>query len=66
MKPYEIQKPITTDIRGAMQLFGFGKNKMTQIAHEAGAVIEIKSRCKRDNVQKIEDYLNERGASNDT
>ena len=64
MKRLEVYKPITTDIRGAMQLFGFGKNRMTDIANKAGAVIVINSRCKRYNVQKIEDYLNKQG--NDT
>ena len=61
MKRLDIYRPITTDIRGAMQLFGFGKNKMTQIANDAGAVIVINSRCKRYNLQKIEDYLNKQG-----
>lgn len=56
-----LASPITTDIRGAMQLFGFGKNKMTEIAIAAGAQIEINSRCKRYNIAKIEHYLNTLG-----
>lgn len=61
MKLTDIQKPITTDIRGAMQLFGFGKNKMLEISKAAGAQIEINSRCKRYNIAKIEHYLNTLG-----
>ena len=49
--------PITTDIKGAMRLFGFGKNKMLEIADKANAKIELNSRCKRYDVRAIEDYL---------
>jgi hypothetical protein len=49
--------PITTDIKGAMRLFGFGKNKMLEIANKANAKITINSRCKRYDVKAIEDYL---------
>lgn len=55
--------PITTDIKGAMRLFGFGKNKMLEIARNANAVIELNSRCKRYDVKAIEDYL--RGLKHD-
>lgn len=68
MKKIDSNVPLTSDIRGAMQIFGFGKNKMTQIANEAGAVIVFNSRTKRYDIPKIYDYLrsmNERGDGNE-
>lgn len=54
-------RPITATLSECMRLFGFGKNKMLEIAHNADAVIEINCRCKRYKVEKIESYLDSLG-----
>ena len=53
--------PITTDMHGAMSLFGFGRSKMIKKANEAGAVIVLNDRCKRYSVRKIQEYLERLG-----
>lgn len=56
--------PVTTDVRGVMQLFGIGRNKAREIGEQAGAVIRISSRRTLYSVERIKNYL-EQQAGND-
>lgn len=49
--------PVTTDVRGVMQLFGIGRNKAREIGEQAGAVIRISSRRTLYSVERIKNYL---------
>lgn len=55
--------PITTDVRGVMQLFGIGRNKAREIGEQAGAVIRISSRRTLYSVERIKNYLEQQAGN---
>lgn len=55
--------PVTTDVRGVMQLFGIGRNKAREIGEQAGAVIRISSRRTLYSVERIKNYLEQQAGN---
>lgn len=56
---YEIeQKPIMVDIKGLQVMSGLSKNKAMQLGKDANAIVNLGIRRTLYNVQKIEEYIN--------